>query len=90
MDSDSDIEDFVDPAEVSDYHIIKAIVNSDPNVTSSDLTVVAIFGEYNELAFIRYGKDETWSKVDTGYNNTRFRAVDVVVHYNDQFYAVRS
>ena len=60
-------------------------MNSDLNVTSSDhLTVAAIFGEFNELAFIRYGKDETWSKIDTDYNNTRFRAVDFL-HYTDQF-----
>ena len=84
---DEEDEDFVDPTEVSDYHIHKAIVKYEEIEDMNELTVVAIYGEFQELAFIRHGKDGTWSKIDAPYNNIRFMAADVF-NYKNEFYAI--
>ena len=76
---------FMNDAEVSAYHVKRAIVKSDEKAESNELAVVARYGEFNDLAFIRHGKDATWSNIT--YDNPWFKALDVL-HYNNQFYAI--
>ena len=88
VDYHSDFEDFVDLTDVADYNIEKAILNYDQRAKLNQLTVVAIFSEFSELAFIRHGKDATWSKIDASYNNEQPMVVDILL-YNNQFYALK-
>ncbi|KAL5570062.1 hypothetical protein UlMin_026637 [Ulmus minor] len=68
-----------------DYHIFKATITADPLENPNDCTIVVIFGENFRLAFIRLGKDTTWTKVD---GHRVWGSFEDILSYNNHFYAL--
>ena len=66
-----------------EYHIRKLLLTTDPLINSNDCTAVVIFGEEGELAFIRLGRDTSWTRI-MGDHCIEF---DEVLYHNNQFYA---
>ncbi|KAL5570074.1 hypothetical protein UlMin_026649 [Ulmus minor] len=79
-----DFENFSDDEseEDFDYHIFKATITADPLENPNDCTIAVIFGDSFNLAFIRLGKDTTWTKIDWG------GSFDDILPYNNHFYAL--
>lgn len=61
----------------------KATISADPILNANDCIVVVIYEEKLQLAFIRLGKDATWTYIDESC-----RPIDDVIFYApDKFYA---
>ncbi|PON51037.1 hypothetical protein PanWU01x14_218950 [Parasponia andersonii] len=54
----------IDPENVYDYHVYKALITADPLANPNECVVVVIFGGCRELAFIRIAQDKTWTKMN--------------------------
>ncbi|PON53139.1 putative F-box protein [Trema orientale] len=74
----------IDPKNVYDYHVYKALITADPLANPNECVVVVIFGDCRELAFIRISQDKTWTKIEP---TDRFCS-DEVLHHNDLCYVV--
>ncbi|KAL5549938.1 hypothetical protein UlMin_000114 [Ulmus minor] len=60
-----------------------ATFTADPVENPNDLTIVVIYGEFQQLASIRPTKDNKWTRVvDTQM------PFDDILYYNNQFYAI--
>ncbi|XP_061998034.1 F-box protein At2g26160-like isoform X2 [Rosa rugosa] len=70
-----------------DYYVYKAIISADPILNRKECIVVVVTQPFWQLAFIRLGKDSTWTYVDGRY---RARGFDEVVFLEDKFYGVQS
>ncbi|KAK9925444.1 hypothetical protein M0R45_033768 [Rubus argutus] len=60
----------------------KAIISADPILNANDCIVVVIYEEQLRLAFIRLGKDATWTYIDESC-----RPIDDVIYAQHKFYA---
>ncbi|XP_004309234.1 PREDICTED: F-box protein At2g26160-like [Fragaria vesca subsp. vesca] len=69
-----------------DYYVRKAMISADPLVSTTECIVVVITQPFSQLAFLRLGKDSTWTYVDVRY---RARGFHEVVFLEDKLYGVQ-
>ncbi|PON50220.1 F-box protein SKIP [Trema orientale] len=77
---DSDPEDYL--YLDSSYHVLKVLITADPLINPNDCTIVVKYGGLGKLAFIKYGKDTTWTKIE----DDQFRGYEDMVYYKNQIY----
>ncbi|XP_004309236.1 PREDICTED: F-box protein At2g17036-like [Fragaria vesca subsp. vesca] len=70
-----------------DYYVHKAVISADPLLNANECIVVVITEPFYQLAFIRLGKDSTWTYVDW---RIRGRGFDEVVFLEGKLYGVQS
>ncbi|PON37727.1 hypothetical protein TorRG33x02_346790, partial [Trema orientale] len=68
-----------------DYHVKKIFITADPLSSLKDCTLFVIYGQYYELACMRYEKDKTWKKIADG-----LLGFEDMVYYKNQLYAIDS
>lgn len=78
------LDGFEDDGEIYDYHVQKAIITFDPLENPNECTVMVIFGEFCELAFLRLAKDRAWTKVDP----KDYIFADDIFHYNNELWVL--
>ncbi|KAM5581884.1 hypothetical protein ABKV19_010894 [Rosa sericea] len=66
-----------------EYYAYRATISADPILDASDCTVVVIYEELGELAFLRLGKDTRWTYVDKSFSLNHD-----VIYAQDKFYSV--
>ncbi|KAK9912693.1 hypothetical protein M0R45_036543 [Rubus argutus] len=67
------------------YFVQRTMISEDPILNADNCIVVVIYVECIQLAFIKPGKDTTWTYVDE-----RWRGNEEVVHVKDNFYSVNN
>lgn len=76
----------LDLITIYDYHVVKALITADPLANPNDCIIAVIFGEFWEIAFLRYARDTTWTKVKV--NTILDNRFHDITYYNNQIYAV--
>ncbi|PON97348.1 hypothetical protein TorRG33x02_068150 [Trema orientale] len=79
----NDLEEYLNIIEGYDYYVRKTLITADPLANPNDCTIVVIYGPFNELGWIRYGKDTTWRKID------EYCGFEDIVRYKNQLYAIK-
>ncbi|KAK9928460.1 hypothetical protein M0R45_025594 [Rubus argutus] len=70
-----------------DHYVFKATMSADPILDAKDCIIVVTYVELCQMAFIRLGKDTTWTYIDTGVDKLG-NLIQEVTHVEDKFYAV--
>ncbi|PRQ23139.1 hypothetical protein RchiOBHm_Chr6g0258051 [Rosa chinensis] len=84
-----------DWVERCQYYVHKATLSADPASDANDCIVVVIYEERLRLAFIRLGKDKTWTYIDERVGTSvssivinGCRGIEEVARVEDKFYGV--
>lgn len=71
-------------SEKYDHYVFRSTISADPILDTNNCVVVVIYEEANQMAFIRLGKDPTWTLI----TEMKWRLIEEVIHFGDRFYAV--
>ncbi|KAL6215022.1 hypothetical protein ACLB2K_014453 [Fragaria x ananassa] len=64
-----------------DHYVFKSAISADPIVDPNNCVIVVIYEAHYRMAFLRLGKDTTWTLIDGN-------CTQEVIHFDGRFYAL--